>query len=81
MTHQGVFPYLHSCLLIMQQTFAKKELPPNHRVVGPDSMNTMDHNKERCVTWKRYPFSALLNLHRMNIHLGEDGTIMDVKFG
>ncbi|MCJ1329269.1 hypothetical protein MMC10_005948 [Thelotrema lepadinum] len=27
--------------------FAKKDLPKDHRVVGPDSMSTMDHNPDR----------------------------------
>jgi hypothetical protein len=28
-------------------TFAKQDLPKEHRVIGPDSMSTMDHNPER----------------------------------
>ena len=30
-----------------QQTFAKKDLPQQHRVVKGDSMMTMDHNPDR----------------------------------
>lgn len=29
------------------QTFAKKDLPQEHRILKPDSMKTMDHKPER----------------------------------
>jgi hypothetical protein len=34
-------------LTSMAQTFAKKDLPQQHRVVKGDSMMTMDHNPDR----------------------------------
>ncbi|KAF2866779.1 hypothetical protein BDV95DRAFT_631581 [Massariosphaeria phaeospora] len=45
-------------------TFAKEDLPKEHRVLRPDSMKTMDHKPER-----------------MNIHVDDDGTVKDIKFG
>jgi hypothetical protein len=29
------------------QTFAKTDLPKEHRIIKPDSMSTMDHKPER----------------------------------
>lgn len=29
------------------QSFAKKDLPKTHRVLGPDDMKSMDHNPDR----------------------------------
>ncbi|KAI5236784.1 hypothetical protein E4T47_08940 [Aureobasidium subglaciale] len=46
------------------QTFAKKDLPQQHRVVKGDSMMTMDHNPDR-----------------LNIHVGDDGTVHKVTHG
>ncbi|KAF2632066.1 hypothetical protein BU25DRAFT_406577 [Macroventuria anomochaeta] len=46
------------------QTFAKQDLPKEHRVLKPDSMSTMDHKPER-----------------LNIHVGEDGTVQNVRYG
>lgn len=51
-------------MLIRSQTFAKQDLPQQHRVLQPDSMKTMDHRPER-----------------LNIHVDEEGTVRDVKFG
>ncbi|CAF9924030.1 MAG: hypothetical protein GOMPHAMPRED_003524 [Gomphillus americanus] len=47
-----------------ETTFAKDDLPKEHRVVSGDSMTTMDHNPQR-----------------MNVHVADDGTVRDVKFG
>ncbi|KAJ6131161.1 hypothetical protein N7523_001621 [Penicillium sp. IBT 18751x] len=30
-----------------EMSFAKKDLPQNHRVLKPDDMKTMDHNPDR----------------------------------
>lgn len=51
-------------LLISGQTFAKQDLPKEHRVLQPGSMSTMDHRPER-----------------LNIHVGEDGTVQNVRYG
>ncbi|KAF2686478.1 hypothetical protein K458DRAFT_198530 [Lentithecium fluviatile CBS 122367] len=45
-------------------TFAKKDLPSEHRVLKPDSMSTMDHKPDR-----------------LNVHVGEDGTVQKVRYG
>ncbi|GAQ41483.1 hypothetical protein AtubIFM55763_009200 [Aspergillus tubingensis] len=45
-------------------SFAKKDLPQQHRVLKPGDAKTMDMRPER-----------------MNIHLGDDGTVHDVTFG
>ena len=34
-------------LINLMQTFAKHDLPSNHRIVRPDSMLTQDHNSNR----------------------------------
>jgi hypothetical protein len=47
-----------------EMTFAKTDLPKEHRVLKPDSMSTMDHKPER-----------------LNIHVGEDGTVQNVRYG
>lgn len=59
-----LFPYNGSGPDVAKQTFAKQDLPKEHRVLGPDSMGTMDHKPER-----------------LNIHVDEEGTVKDVKFG
>jgi hypothetical protein len=46
------------------QTFAKTDLPKEHRVLKPDSMSTMDYKPDR-----------------LNIHVGEDGTVQNVRYG
>jgi hypothetical protein len=38
---------LGAILIKITQTFAKKDLPQQHRVVKGDSMMTMDHNPDR----------------------------------
>lgn len=48
----------------VKQTFAKQDLPKEHRVLKPDSMSTMDHKPER-----------------LNIHVDEDGTVKNVRYG
>ncbi|KAH8727617.1 hypothetical protein GQ44DRAFT_703529 [Phaeosphaeriaceae sp. PMI808] len=45
-------------------TFAKSDLPKEHRILKPDSMKTMDHKPER-----------------LNIHVGDDGTVSKVTHG
>jgi len=45
-------------------TFAKQDLPKEHRVLGPDSMSTMDHKPER-----------------LNVHVDEQGTVTNVRYG
>ncbi|KAJ4380894.1 hypothetical protein N0V86_004257 [Didymella sp. IMI 355093] len=47
-----------------ETTFAKQDLPKEHRVLQPDSMKTMDHKPDR-----------------LNIHVGEDGTVQNVQYG
>lgn len=47
-----------------ETSFAKRDLPQEHRVVKPGEMGTLDHKPER-----------------LNIHLAEDGTVRDVKYG
>ncbi|KIW67306.1 hypothetical protein PV04_06570 [Phialophora macrospora] len=48
-----------------ETTFAKKDLPGNHRVVDSDGgMMTMDHNPDR-----------------LNIHVDKDGTVKKVTHG
>ncbi|KAF2652865.1 hypothetical protein K491DRAFT_695196 [Lophiostoma macrostomum CBS 122681] len=47
-----------------ETTFAKTDLPKEHRVIQPGGMSTMDHKPER-----------------LNIHVDEQGTVKDVKFG
>ena len=34
-------------IINFSQTFAKKDLPKEHRVLGPNDMATMDHKPER----------------------------------
>ncbi|TKA62638.1 hypothetical protein B0A49_06485 [Cryomyces minteri] len=45
-------------------TFAKKDLPKEHRVVREGDMMTMDHKPDR-----------------LNIHVGNDGTVSKVTHG
>ncbi|MCJ1454667.1 hypothetical protein MMC28_005020 [Mycoblastus sanguinarius] len=45
-------------------SFAKQDLPKEHRVIEHGSMATQDHKPDR-----------------MNVHLGEDGTVRNVEFG
>ncbi|KAF1953389.1 hypothetical protein CC80DRAFT_494677 [Byssothecium circinans] len=47
-----------------ETTFAKQDLPQEHRVLEPGSVSTMDHKPER-----------------LNIHVDEQGTVKNVKFG
>lgn len=47
-----------------RQTFAKQDLPQEHRVLKPDSMSTADFKPDR-----------------LNIHVGEDGTVQNVRYG
>ncbi|KAF3051402.1 hypothetical protein E8E11_004207 [Didymella keratinophila] len=47
-----------------ETTFAKQDLPKEHRVIQPDAMMTMDHKPDR-----------------LNIHVGEDGTVQKVRYG
>lgn len=51
-------------IVICEQTFAKQDLPKEHRVLKPDSMATMDHKEDR-----------------LNIHVDEDGTVKNVRYG
>ncbi|MCJ1383118.1 hypothetical protein MMC11_003036 [Xylographa trunciseda] len=46
-----------------ETSFARQDLPKQHRVLEPGSMATQDFNKDR-----------------MNVHLGEDGTVKHVDF-
>lgn len=50
--------------ILAEQTFAKQDLPKEHRVLKPDSMSTMDHKPER-----------------LNIHVDDDGTVKNVRYG
>ncbi|KAE9989060.1 hypothetical protein Vi05172_g4386 [Venturia inaequalis] len=45
-------------------TFAKKDLPEEHRVIKSGEMSTADHKPER-----------------LNIHVGDDGTVEKVTHG
>ncbi|KAF2266823.1 hypothetical protein CC78DRAFT_108700 [Lojkania enalia] len=45
-------------------TFAKQDLPKEHRVLTPDSMSTMDFRPER-----------------LNIHVDNEGTVTNVRYG
>ncbi|PGH15599.1 hypothetical protein AJ79_02381 [Helicocarpus griseus UAMH5409] len=45
-------------------SFAKKDLPPSHRVLKPGDMTTMDFKPDR-----------------LNVHVNEDGTVTNVKYG
>ncbi|KAF2197087.1 hypothetical protein GQ43DRAFT_444540 [Delitschia confertaspora ATCC 74209] len=45
-------------------TFAKSDLPKEHRVLKPDSMSSMDHKPDR-----------------LNIHVDEQGTVTNVRYG
>ncbi|KAJ4353365.1 uncharacterized protein N0V89_005094 [Didymosphaeria variabile] len=45
-------------------TFAKQDLPQEHRVLQPDSMSTMDHRPDR-----------------LNVHVDEQGTVKNVRYG
>jgi len=47
-----------------EMTFAKKDLPKEHRVVKEGDMMSMDHKPER-----------------LNVHVGEDGTVSKVTHG
>lgn len=51
-------------LLTGPQSFSKQELPKNHRVLGQDTMATMDFQPDR-----------------LNVHVGNDGVVRDVKLG
>ncbi|MCJ1321453.1 hypothetical protein MMC15_006798 [Xylographa vitiligo] len=46
-----------------ETSFARQDLPKQHRILPQGSMATQEFIKDR-----------------MNIHLGEDGTVEDVKF-
>jgi hypothetical protein len=48
----------------LQQTFAKTDLPEEHRILEPGSMKTMDYKP-----------------NRLNIHVGEDGTVQSTSQG
>ena len=45
-------------------SFAKKDLPSGHRVLGENDMATMDHKPDR-----------------LNVHVGQDGTVRKVTHG
>lgn len=60
-TNPGLLPIRP---LTLMQTFAKNDLPKEHRVLQPDSMKTMDHKPDR-----------------LNVHVGEDGTVQKVTHG
>ncbi|KAH8693238.1 hypothetical protein BGW36DRAFT_399943 [Talaromyces proteolyticus] len=45
-------------------SFAKTDLPSNHRVVKPNDMTTADYKPDR-----------------LNIHVDDDGTVRDVRYG
>jgi len=45
-------------------TFAKTDLPKEHRVIKQGDMATMDHKPER-----------------LNVHVGDDGTVTKVTHG
>ncbi|KAF1356926.1 hypothetical protein BDV97DRAFT_286776 [Delphinella strobiligena] len=45
-------------------TFAKKDLPEQHRVIKEGDFSTADHNPDR-----------------LNIHVGDDGTVRKVTHG
>ncbi|GAM41378.1 hypothetical protein TCE0_042f14455 [Talaromyces pinophilus] len=45
-------------------SFAKRDLPSSHRVIGPNDMTTTDHNPDR-----------------LNIHVDDEGTVRDVRYG
>jgi len=48
-----------------ETSFAKKDLPSNHRIVDSDGgMMTMDHNPDR-----------------LNVHVDKDGTVRKVTHG
>ncbi|KAK8196807.1 hypothetical protein M8818_006974 [Zalaria obscura] len=47
-----------------QMTFAKKDLPQQHRVIKEGDMSTQDFNQDR-----------------LNIHVGNDGTVNKVTHG
>jgi hypothetical protein len=49
---------------MFEQTFAKTDLPKEHRILRPDSMKTMDYKPDR-----------------LNIHVGEDGTVQKTSQG
>ncbi|KAL1304229.1 hypothetical protein AAFC00_000649 [Neodothiora populina] len=47
-----------------QVTFAKKDLPEQHRIVKEGDMMSMDHKPDR-----------------LNIHVGDDGTVRNITHG
>ena len=51
-------------VLTVPQTFAKKDLPSEHRVIKEGDMFTQDHKPDR-----------------LNIHVGDDGTVNKVTHG
>lgn len=38
---------IRDILIVLWQSFAKKDLPESHRVLKPNDMKTMDHNPNR----------------------------------
>ncbi|THY90017.1 hypothetical protein D6C95_06690 [Aureobasidium pullulans] len=61
-------------------TFAKKDLPQQHRVVKGDSMMTMDHNPDRGEE-NDVQGHKLMVEYSLNIHVGDDGTVRKVTHG
>jgi hypothetical protein len=61
-------PFYLPCALgsadVEVQTFAKKDLPKEHRVVQAGGMSTMDFKPDR-----------------VNVHVGDDGTVHKVTKG
>lgn len=84
-------PYLAHTLADPQQSFAKQDLPADHRVVKPDSMSTADFKKDRYVLQPHLGMHGLSSkpegkgdlrcTTRLNVHVDDDGTVKHVDMG
>ena len=70
-----------------ETSFAKTDLPANHRVIGEHNMMTMDHNPDRYVARILLNFDGEMLTDvffgggRLNIHVDEDGIVKKVTHG
>lgn len=64
------------------QSFAKQDLPKDHRVIEHGSLATQDHHPNRFGGFFLDDFLDLITdkRGRLNIHLSEDGTIHHVNY-
>lgn len=65
------------------QTFAKKDLPKEHRIVKPNDAVTMDYNKDRYYSLCPILFVRIADRcrnDRLNVYLDDEGIVRNIGF-